>query len=55
MSTPKIIEEAIRYFGEMVLVENDVNPFETGFGAWARDESVEETVLKTRKNLHTKH
>jgi Ribbon-helix-helix protein, copG family len=59
MSKPEIIEEAIKHLWEMVLIEKNSNPFETSFGSWDRDESVDETVRKSRdafnQSMHRHH
>ncbi len=48
MTKREILEEAIKNFWKKVSVEKEVDSFQASFGAWERDESVEETVRKSR-------
>ena len=46
LSKKKIIEEAIKYFWQKIQGEKELDIFQDSFGAWKRDEPVEETVKK---------
>ena len=48
LTKKKIIEEAIKNFWQKIKAEKELDIFQDSFGTWKRDESVEETVQKSR-------
>lgn len=59
LSKKTIIEEAIKDFWEKTHNEKEIDLFQSSFGAWKRDESVDETVHRSRKafnqSMHRHH
>ena len=52
LSKKAIIEEAIKDFWKKIHGEKEMDMFQSSFGAWQRDESVEETVKRSREALN---
>lgn len=48
LTKKRIIEEAVKNFWQKIKGEKELDIFQDSFGAWKRDEPVEETVLKLR-------
>jgi hypothetical protein len=48
LTKKRIIEEAVRNFWQKIKGEKELDIFQHSFGAWKRDEPVEETVQKSR-------
>ncbi len=48
LTKKRIIEVAVRNFWQKIKDEKELDIFQDSFGAWKRDEPVEETVLKSR-------
>ena len=48
LTRKRIIEEAVKNFWQKINTEEGGDIFQDSFGAWKRDESVEETVRKSR-------
>ena len=48
LTKKRIIEEAVKNFWQKIKGEKELDIFPDSFGAWKRDELVEETVQKSR-------
>jgi len=51
VSKKKIVEEAIRSYVKKIEEKNQTNILHETFGTWQREETVEETVKKSRKTF----
>jgi predicted transcriptional regulator len=49
LTKKRIIEEAVKNFWQKIKGEKELDIFQDSFGAWKRDEPVEETVQKSRR------
>jgi predicted transcriptional regulator len=48
LTKKRIIEEAVKNFWQKIKSEKERDIFQDSFGAWKRDECVEDTVQKSR-------
>ena len=52
LTKKRIIEEAVKNLWQKIKGEKELDIFQDSFGAWKRDEPVEETVQKLRMTFN---